>query len=128
MELVKKILQIGIRILAALAAFLVLICGPIMLAVRQPTSVKAPFPSGSRADPDRLRWYVEYLAEDLAPRNHNYPEKLAANVRYLSTGLSVPGAQVSLQPYVAENAAPGQKEQVNIIARFGSKEGPMVIV
>ncbi|MCW5201812.1 M28 family peptidase [Desulfobulbus sp. US4] len=124
----KKFLPSGIRILAALAAFLVLICGPVILAVRQPTSVKTPFPTGPRANPDRLRWHVEYLAEDLAPRNYNYPEKLAATVRYLSTGLSVPGAQVSLQPYVAENAAAGHKEQMNIIARFGSKEGPMVIV
>ncbi|MDU9049503.1 MAG: M28 family peptidase [Candidatus Electrothrix sp. Rat3] len=128
MKLFKKNLPSGIRILTVLAVFFILICGPVMLAVRQPTSVKTPFPSGLRADPDRLRWHVEYLAEDLAPRNYNHPEKLAATVRYLTTGLSVPGAQVSLQHYTVKNATLGQKEQVNVITRFGSKEGPVVIV
>jgi Zn-dependent M28 family amino/carboxypeptidase len=127
MKLIKKFLPSGTRILIVLAALLVLICGPVILAVRQPISEKTPFPSGPRANPDRLRWHVEYLAEELAPRHHNHPEKLAATVRYITTGLSVPGAQVSLQPYVAENAAAGQKEQVNVIARFGSKDGPMVV-
>ncbi len=111
--------------------FLLLVCMLALLvvvAVRQPISQAIPFPVGLHADADRLRWHVEYLSEELAPRNHNHPEQLAATVRYLTTGLSVPDARVSLQPYVAENASPGQKEQVNIIARFGSKEGPVVIV
>ncbi len=128
MKLIKKFLSSGIRILIALVAFFVFICGPVMLAVRQPTFAKTSFPTGLRADSDRLHWHVEYLAEELAPRNHNYPEKLAATVSYITTGLSVPGAQVSLQSYKAKNAAPGQEEQVNVIARFGSKEGPVVIV
>ena len=125
MQLIEKILPSGIRILVALAALLILICGPVILAVRQPTSVKTPFPSGPRANPDRLRWHVEYLAEELAPRNHNHPEKLAATVRYITTGLSVPGAQVSLQSYTAEKAAPGQEEQVNVIARLVQRKVPL---
>lgn len=124
----KGILPSITRILAALACFFILICIPALLAVRQPTLKITPFPAGLRADPDRLRWHVEHLAGELSPRNHNHPEKLAATVRYITTRLSVPGAQVSLQPYIAENAAPGQQEQVNIIARFGSKQGLVVVI
>ncbi|WP_339138753.1 MAG: M28 family peptidase [Candidatus Electrothrix sp. GW3-4] len=116
------------RMLAALAFCFLLLCISAIVTIRQPTSKENPFPSDLRADPDRLRWHVEYLAEELAPRNHNHPKKLAATVRYITTGLSVPGTQVSLQSYRAENAASGQQEQVNIIARFGSREGPVVII
>nr|MDU9042870.1 M28 family peptidase [Candidatus Electrothrix aestuarii] len=116
------------RMLVVFAFFFLLGAVVAVLVIRQPTSEKIPFPSAVRADPDRLRWHVEYMSQELSPRNHNHPEKLADTVRYLATGLSVPGAQVSLQSYVAENAVPGRKEQVNVIARFGSSEGPVVIV
>lgn len=99
-----------------------------LLAIRQPISESISFPDGLRADPDRLRWHVEYLSQELTPRHYSHPEKLAATVRYITTGFSVPGAEVSLQPYLAERAVPGKKEQANVIARFGSKEGPMVVV
>ncbi|MCI5208651.1 MAG: hypothetical protein D3910_07620 [Candidatus Electrothrix sp. ATG2] len=89
MTSIKGIFPSIICILTALACFFLLICVPTMLAVRQPTSKKTPFPSGLRADLDRLRWHVEYLAEEVSPRNHHHPDKLAATVRYITTGLSV---------------------------------------
>jgi Zn-dependent M28 family amino/carboxypeptidase len=119
----NKMLFIFFLFLLGCIAFLFTI-----VAVRQPVSQAIPLPAGLHADPDRLRWHVEYLAEELAPRNHNHPEKLAATVSYITTGLSVPGAQVSLQPYTAYKADAGQQEQVNVIARFGDEEGPVVII
>ncbi|XOF32411.1 MAG: M28 family peptidase [Candidatus Electrothrix sp. YB6] len=123
-----KLLQSILRILTAVVSFFLVIGIPAILAVRQPTSKKTPFPPGPRADADRLRSHVRYLAEDLATRNHNHPEQLAATVAYLQTGLAVPGAEVSLQPFTASAAAPGQTEQINIVARFGQTAGPLVVV
>ncbi len=123
-----KLLQSAIRILIAVAGLLLLIIGPAILAVRQPTFSKIPFSLGPRADAGRLQKHVEYLAGELAPRNHKHPEKLNATVQYLLEGLAVPGAKIFRQPYFIKTDTSEKIEQVNIIARFGSNTASAIIV
>ena len=93
------------------------------LAVRQPVRGALPFRDGPRADSTRLREHVEFLVGDGVPRNPDHPRRMEAVAEYILGALASAGGRVEVQPYTA-----GGTDQRNVIARFGSGPGPVVVV
>lgn len=113
------VLQIG----AVVFLLLVLFFAGIAAVIRQPNFGRLPFPNGPRTDPDMLRRHVEFLSQEVFPRNIRYPENLDRAADYIREALSLTGARVSDQEYEA-----GGVECRNIIAHFGPDKEKLLII
>ncbi len=111
------------RILAGATLVTVLLLVTFGLLVRQPVfSALAPA-AASRADPERLRRDVRFLAETAAPRDSRHPQNLARAADYLAAGFAAAAGQVSRQTFVSRGAS-----HVNVIAHLGPAGGQPLVV
>ncbi|RAK69875.1 M28 family peptidase [Hymenobacter edaphi] len=88
----------------------------LLIAGRHPAAAAA-------ADSARLRRHLQYLVATPQPRNHQHVAVLDSVARYLGRQLGRSGGRVSEQPYQA-----GGQTYRNVIASFGPKTGPRLIV
>ncbi|RMH53509.1 MAG: M28 family peptidase [Bacteroidetes bacterium] len=117
--LVLSLVRIAVATVLGIALILVVL-GSL---VRQPSLGSIPYTVEERADPSRLEEHVRYLSQTLLPRNPRNLENLDAAADYVAARLSASGGRVAEQRYVARG-----KACRNIRARFGPKEGPLLIV
>ncbi len=118
-----SLLQSVRRVSAATLLALGLLLALTALLVRQPALGSLPAPDGKRAAPERLRRHVEFLTVDAAPRDSDHPENLEKAAAYIRCRFHRAGARVEDQPFVVWGAT-----YRNVIATFGPREGPPVIV
>jgi len=102
---------------------------PILLAtagtlscVTQPlvTPVASP---GSVIDPANLERHVRMLSVTLHPRSVDNPANLDRAADYVLGQLRATGAETSEQPVHADD-----KRYRNLIARFGPRDGPLIVI
>jgi hypothetical protein len=124
MKLARKLIRIPIAVVAGLSTLA--LAG--VAAVRQPNRGQIETKPCAPADPEILKRHVYYLSSEIEPRNNTRTLELTAS--YIERELTLPGAEVSVQPYFAGMApAPaGEPNQRNVIARFGGNDGPLVVV
>ncbi|MBB4861941.1 Zn-dependent M28 family amino/carboxypeptidase [Pseudomonas nitritireducens] len=70
-----------------------------------------------------LQRHVRQLAEEFYPRSADQLANLEAAARYIEAQFREVGAEVTLQRYRA-----GMHDYVNVVARFGPAQGPLVVV
>jgi len=102
---------------------------PILLAVTgavscvtQPLVHPAESP-GASADPGALERHVRMLAETLHPRSVDNPANLERAASYVLEQFRLTGAETAEQAVLAD----GQQYR-NLIARFGPRDGPVVVI
>lgn len=71
----------------------------------------------------QLEKYVRKLSEEFYPRNFDQPEKLEATANYIQSEIDQMGVETTEQIITVQN-----QEYNNIIVRFGSSEGAVLIV
>jgi Zn-dependent M28 family amino/carboxypeptidase len=120
---IRKLFQSVLRIVFATAAFLAIIVLAMCLAIRQPNFGRYAFAAGSRADSKILRKHVDFLSQDVFPRNPQHPVNLNRAADYIKSALATAGSRISEQTYTA-----GGVQCRNIIARFGPSSGPLIVV
>lgn len=106
-----------------LIAGVVLVFVGSLCAIRQPNFGQLAWPEGARADPDRLRAHVEFLAEDVCPRNPEHLGNLNRAADYIREAFEKAGARVSEQPYTAGGVACR-----NVIGRFGPEAAGFLVI
>ncbi len=75
------------------------------------------------ADPERLEAHVRRLAVDFYPRSFEQSLQLEQTARYIEAELRASGARVALQEFSVE-----ESRYRNIVARFGPRYGPRLVV
>jgi hypothetical protein len=114
-------------LLAALAAFAVGLTLAVTLAwiaVTQPVALD-PSPSCivTDVDPGRLRSHVMQIADPSSPRDYSHPRNLDETARYIHQALQEHSLEVFDQPYIVNGI--GFR---NVVAGFGPREGPRVVI
>lgn len=105
----------------AILIITVLAVAPIAV-VTQPFVL--PIPSQPpQVDPARLEAHVKHLSVDLYPRSFDRFHNVEMSAQYILNEFRAAGAEVSVQDVIVQKA----KHQ-NIIARFGPKSGPLLVI
>lgn len=119
MTLIRRTLRILLVALATLAAVFV----TSFILLTQPGWSTDELPDRPSADPEALRKHVEKLAIDLVPRNFRHTDNLDAAADYIAGHLASAGFLVDKETYEAES-----RTFVNVVARSGRREGPLIVV
>ncbi len=112
------------RRLAALlaAAMIVLLAGVVIALITQPLVL--PIRSQPPAvDADRLEAHVRHLTVDLYPRSHDHSNNIKLAAQYVFDQLKAAGAEVEFQDVIVQKSI-----YKNVIARFGPKSGPLLVI
>jgi hypothetical protein len=112
-----------LRVLAVALAALAVLYGLAFLAIRQPAPGSVPFLGEERADAERLRRHVEFLAIQAAPRDVDHPENLDRAADHIRESFARSGTRVEEQTYTAHG-----RSFRNVLASFGPASGPVLIV
>jgi len=108
-------------ILAATLIVTACIIGMLCL-VMQPFVARESFHPPS-VDPQRLATHVKRLSVDFYPRSYDRFRNLEQAAQYIQDEFASTGAEVEVQPVAVEEA-----KYRNIIAHFGPKTGPLLII
>lgn len=110
------------RVLIGFLLLLLLIWCTAVIVMVQPVLFHA-----SRAEitatPEILKRDVKILSEDFQPRDHRHTENLDRCAAYIRAELEKTGARVEEQEYRVAG-----KTYRNVLARFGTKGGPLTVV
>lgn len=120
-----KLIRSAIRVFIGVVIFLTVVVGAFIAVIHQPIFSKVPFDSGPRADTDRLQAHVNALAVDLLPRHY---KNLDVSAKYIQDSFSASGAKVLTQPFYADSDQSIKTKVANVIAKFGSDSGPLILV
>jgi peptidase M28-like protein len=114
MPFVRQIAQSCIRVVVAVT--LISGAGILALAValRQPTITRRPFHGSMRADEAVLQKHVQFLTENVRPRNASHPENLDRTITYIADGFRAAGARTMIQTFEAR-----KKHYANVVGEFG---------
>jgi Peptidase family M28 len=119
----NPLLRSTVRVLAVLFGALVFLFSVAAATITQPTFGVLPGLDGPRADPDRLRRDVEFLAREASPRDSDHPANLARAADYLRAQLAPSGARVTEQTFQVRS-----RTYRNVVASFGPESGPVLVV
>ena len=110
----KYLLALCLAPLLAAAVVTALLTQPVFRS----TQVSSP-----AVDPTVLETYVRVLSETLHPRCYDYLENLQAAVQYIERHFVAAGGRTQVQKFSVNGL-----EYNNVIAEFGPKDGPVLIV
>jgi Zn-dependent M28 family amino/carboxypeptidase len=120
---IRRWAGIGFRgLLLGTAAVVVLFLFGAWFMTVQPV-VTASRRAAPSVDPARLEAHVRALSEVHHPRSVDVPERLAAGANYVREALRQAGAMPISQAFDYEG-----KRFENIVARFGPKTGPLLVI
>ena len=103
-------------------AFLLAMPALLIATVVQPLAGAEAF-TPPAVDPARLREHVRTLSVDFYPRNHRRIDQLGASADYIEAQMKAAGAVVVRQEVRVDGVA-----YHNVIARFGPKEGALLVL
>ena len=118
-----RIVQSGLRVMAAVASILAGLVLGFGWVVRQPNTGALPFPEGPRADAAALEAHVRFLATTTPARNWHNAAGLERASDYIADKFARTGAHFWRQPYRART-----ESTANLIAHFGPASGACVVV
>lgn len=107
--------SIGLSAVAFVVLLIVLVTQPLL---RTPAATPSP-----AVDPAALQRHVTTLSQTFHPRCFDHPENLEAAARYIERHLADAGGRVQRQNFPVD-----ERIYANIIAEFGPKNGPVIIV
>lgn len=110
------------RLLIGLLIFLAILWLAVCLVIVQPVFFHAAR-AKTKADPERLKNDVRALSENFHPRDFRHPENLDRCAAWLRMEFENAGATVREQVFET-----GGRTYRNVIARFGSRGGGLVVV
>ncbi len=109
----------ALGVLATALLPIALVTQPWVTPVTGPAAVD----SGLTANPDALKAHVQKLSVDLYPRSFADARHLNLAAEYIEDQFRQSGAEVSVQGYAADG-----EPYRNVIARFGPKTGPLLVI
>jgi Zn-dependent M28 family amino/carboxypeptidase len=109
------------KVLITLAPFLMLVLGAVFVVMQPWVSSVVSQPPLVKAK--RLQAHVQHLSVDLHPRRFDHAAHTKQAAHYIAREFTAAGAQVSEQKIVVSGV-----EYKNVIARFGSTTGALVVV
>jgi hypothetical protein len=97
--------------------------GSLALAITQPTLWSLQTHVPHRVSPQQLQKHVEFLCNQVPPRNSDNPEVLKRAAKYIASAFEKSGGRVERQVFRA-----GNMTYENVVASFGPKDGAALIV
>ncbi len=112
-----------LRIAAAVPLLLAVLVAFLALAITQPSfwSLRTKVPH--RVSPQQLHKHVEFLCNQMPPRNCDNPEVLERAAKYIADAFERSGGRVERQVFRA-----GKGTYENVVASFGPKDGARLII
>jgi hypothetical protein len=112
-----------LRIAAAVPLVLAVLVAFLALAITQPSfwSLRTKVPH--RVNPQQLQKHVEFLCNQVPPRNCDNPEVLKRAAKYIADAFERSGGRVERQVFRA-----GKGTYENVVASFGPKDGARLII
>jgi Zn-dependent M28 family amino/carboxypeptidase len=110
------------RVFLVVLAFIAALCLTAITLVTQPlvTPIQSkPLP----VDASALARHVKHLSFDLFPRSHDQLDNIERAAQYIATQFRAVGATVIMQEVRVQETT-----YKNVIARFGPKEGPLLVI
>ena len=111
------------KYLPVLCLALLLIAAVVTGLVTQPVFRPSPQAPSPTVDPAALEAHVRMLSETLHPRCFEHPDNLEAAASYIEHHFAAAGGRTQVQKFPVD-----EREYSNIVAEFGPKDGPVLIV
>lgn len=125
MPSIINIARSSLRIALAVSVVGILGLAALAIVLRQPTLTALPFRGSERADATLLRRHVDFLTNDVRPRNARHPENLDRAAAYIASHFEGAHGATTVQAFTAR-----RRQYANVIGHWGPRDPrlPLLVV
>jgi hypothetical protein len=125
MPSIANVARSSLRIARAVSIVGILGLAAFAIVLRQPTLTTLPFRGSERADPTLLHRHVDFLTNDVRPRNSSHPENLDRAAAYIANHFEHAHGETALQTFTAR-----RRPYANVIGHWGPRDPrlPLLVV